>query len=203
MAVKFYSGASGTGSEFKIAVGRLDSASGGETSMSATSEPSQVRVYNTGKSNGDLIDFTYATGTVSFTSYTAVTGDKIIAIAGDKELFSDDYVIGNSSTGSEREAEQLFYVNVSGSDEDNCILSFEDLVAAEGAATTWFTLTTTGDGSTGDYSGKTPGASLDLGDLADGSDQLVYAKLAVPESTAKQNARDVLIKFNSLSGATN
>jgi hypothetical protein len=78
-----------------------------------------------------------------------------------------------------------------------------DLVAAEGATTTWYTLTDVDNAGTGDYAGKTAGAALSLSNINDGSYQLVYAKCTVSEGTAKQNARDVLVKFQSLSSATN
>ena len=202
MAVEFWTTSGKTvGTQVKTVVGTL-TATGSETTMTATEEPDEVRVYATGKSNGVSIAFTYSGGTVTFTTYTATAGDEIRAIAGDKYLFEDSYVIGNSSTGSEREMEQAFYIHVSGSNEENCELSLVDLVAAEGAATTWYTLTDVDDSGSGDYSGKSAGAALSLSDIDDGNYQLVYAKCAVAEDTAKQNARDVLVKFQSLSSAT-
>jgi hypothetical protein len=204
MAVEFWRTSGKTaGTQVKTAVGRLD-ATGGETTMSADSVPDEVRVYNTGKSNGDSIAFTYSGGTVTFTSYTAVAGDVIMAIAGDVFLFEGLYTVGNSSTEADRTIEDDFFVFVSGTNEENCTITLEDLVAAEGNQTGWFYLSKTdaGDG-TGDYTGQTAGADLLIGDITDGSNQQVWAKIIVPEATAKQNARDVILKFQSLSSATN
>ena len=203
MAVEFWTTSGKTaGTQVKTVVGRL-TATGSEGSMSASAEPDEVRVFATGKSNGDSIAFSYSGGTVTFTTYSATAGDEIIAIAGDKFLFEDVYTIGNSSTGSEREIEQAFYIHVSGSNEENPTLSLEDLVESEGNDDGWFTLTDVDDSGSGDYSGRSAGASLSLSDIDDGNYQLVYAKINVPEDTAKQNARDVIITYNSLSAATN
>jgi len=188
--------------EMARSVGSLQG-DGSTTTFSVSEEPDAVRIYSSTKPNGELVSgWTYDSGTVTLPSAPA-TGETAVAIKNDSvRLFRNQKVVGSSAVEADRTFEQQVWVKAVDEDLENLTISVADWVSDAGLdPTQTYYLAPDNGGSPGTYGDA--GASLNLGDLSNGSSTSFWVKCIVEQGTAKNNYRDPQLKANYTAYATN
>lgn len=217
MALIIYADASFTQRIMEIVGSLSDSGS----QFSASEEPSEVRVFESGKPYGALLskntltptspgsgEWGYDSGTV-YLGDALSTGQTAVAFSTGQRIFENVNTtngtakfITSSADAGDRTKQQQLWIKNDAADKTYSSVSVEtinDLLSGEGADPAWIEVALDDSGSPGTWQA----APLSLSDIAASGSETFWIKCVVPQGTAVENLRDVYVTIQAYEESTN
>jgi hypothetical protein len=175
---------------------------GSDNVITCSTEPSQIRLFSTENAHGllltDTTDYSYADGDVTLVE-TPASGEFVVAISDGTYIFEDQSAQGNSADAADRTLEQQIFISVDDINATDIVVSINDYLSGDGLATSSHYLAPDDSGAAGVYGSA--GASLDVGDKADGTITPIWVKAIIPEGTTMDNYHDIYLQadYNAFS----